>query len=242
MNPFNYENSEYSIVIPCKNEQDNIGRLLDRLRAQTAYRSDVPIIIADADSTDHTLTIIQERRELFGMNITVIKGGYPATGRNNGAAFARSKYVLFFDADILPADDYFIEQVLDLAESKQLDCVATYIKTVNGNWKDKLFWAAHNVILSMFPIFGPFATGMFMCFRLKTFRDLGGFDERIILGEDFDLSHRVKRSKFGVVNNFILNSNRRFVKMCYLKTIYMYTKVAFSKQYRLSDNKEYFEV
>jgi glycosyltransferase involved in cell wall biosynthesis len=242
MNPFNYENSEYSIVIPCKNEQDNIGRLLDRLRAQTAYRSDVPIIIADADSTDHTLIIIQERRELFGMNITVINGGYPATGRNNGAAFARSKYVLFFDADILPADDHFIEQVLGLAESKQLDCVATYIKTVNGNWKDKLFWAAHNVILSMFPVFGPFATGMFMCFRLKAFRDLGGFDERIILGEDFDLSHRVKRSKFGVVNNFILNSNRRFVKMGYLKTIYMYTKVAFSKQYRLSDNKEYFEV
>jgi glycosyltransferase involved in cell wall biosynthesis len=242
MNPFNYENSEYSIVIPCKNEQDNIGRLLDRLRAQTAYRSDVPIIIADADSTDHTLIVIQERRELFGMNITVINGGYPATGRNNGAAFARSKYVLFFDADILPADDHFIEQVLGLAESKQLDCVATYIKTVNGNWKDKLFWAAHNVILSMFPVFGPFATGMFMCFRLKAFRDLGGFDERIILGEDFDLSHRVKRSKFGVVNNFILNSNRRFVKMGYLKTIYMYTKVAFSKQYRLSDNKEYFEV
>lgn len=242
MNPYEDANNLYSIVIPCKNEQDNIGKLLDRFRTQTAYTRNVPIIIADANSTDHTLTIIQERKDLFGMNITVINGGYPATGRNNGAAFARSKYILFFDADILPADDYFIEQVLILAERKQLDCVGTYIKTVNGNWKDKLFWAAHNVILSMFPIFGPFATGMFMCFRLDAFKDLGGFDERIILGEDFDLSHRVKRSKFGVVNNFILNSNRRFVKMGYFRTIYMYTKVAFSKKCRLSDNKEYFEV
>jgi glycosyltransferase involved in cell wall biosynthesis len=233
---------DYSIVIPCKNEQDNIGKLLDHLRRQSAYRQDVPIIIADAASTDHTLTIIEEYRTVFGMNIKVVEGGYPATGRNRGAAYANSEFVLFFDADILPADDYFVEEVLSLATERELDCVGTYIKTVDGNWKDKLFWAAHNAILSMYLVFGPFTTGMFMCFRLETFRAMGGFDERIVLGEDFDLTHRVKRSKFGVVRNFILNSNRRFVKMGYLKTIYMYTRVAFSQRYRLSDNREYFEV
>lgn len=234
--------SLYSIVIPCKNEEENIGRLLEAISHQSVYTQDVPVIIADAGSTDKTLEIIDHYATEYQMNIHVVPGGYPATGRNNGAAYARSQYIFFFDADILPGSETLIEDCLKQMLSKDLDCMSAFIKSSNGGWKDALFWTIHNVILSLFYIFGPFSAGMFMCFKLEAFREMGGFNEQIILGEDFDLTHRVKRSKFGVVNNFIWNTNRRFMKMGYLKTISMYTRVAFSKTYRLQNHKEYFEV
>lgn len=234
--------SLYSIVIPCKNEEEHIGQLLEAISHQSVYTSNVPIIIADAGSTDKTLEIIDHYATVRKMNIQVVTGGYPATGRNNGAAYARSKYVFFFDADILPGTETLIEDCLKKMLDKDLDCMTAFIKASNGNWKDHLFWTIHNVILSLFYIFGPFSAGMFMCFKLQTFRVMGGFNEQIILGEDFDLTHRVKRSKFGVVNNFIWNTNRRFMKMGYIKTISMYTRVAFSRNYRLQNHKEYFEV
>jgi glycosyltransferase involved in cell wall biosynthesis len=232
----------FSIVIPCKNEEQNIGKLLQAIRKQSIYTADVQIIIADAGSTDKTLEIIDEHIHLYGMNISIIKGGYPATGRNKGASVANSTYVFFMDADILPGNDYLLEDVLNKMISGNLDLTTAYIRSLGGSWKDKLFWTAHNVILSLYWLFVPFSTGMFMCFKLDTFREMGGFDERIILGEDFDLTSRVSKKKFGVANNFIWNSNRRFMKMGYLKTIFMYTRVAFSKNYRLQDHKEYFEV
>lgn len=233
---------DFSVVIPCKNEQANIGRLLSAIREQTIYQPGTEIIIADANSTDDTLYIIDEHRAAFAMNIIVVEGGYPAAGRNRGAAYANGKYIIFMDADILPANNRFFEDVMTLALAKDLDCVASFIKAVDGDWRDRLFWNAHNVIISIYPLFGPFAAGMFMCFRKVAFHLMGGFDERIILGEDFDLTHRVPRNKFGVVRNFILNSNRRFARMGYFKTIYMYTRVAFSRDYRLSDHRSYFEV
>lgn len=232
----------FSIVIPCRNEEQNIGKLLHAIRQQTVYSPDIQIVIADAGSIDRTLEIIDENIHSFGMNIAVINGGYPAKGRNNGAAVANSRYVFFMDADILPGNECLLEDVMEKMISKDLDLGTAFIQSLGGSWKDKLFWSAHNVILSLYQLFVPFSAGMFMCFKLDVFHEMGGFDERIILGEDFDLTSRVSKKKFGVANNFIWNSNRRFLKMGYLKTISMYVRVAFSRDYRLKDHKGYFEV
>jgi|GEM_PF-510606 len=233
--------NDFTIVIPCKNEEVLIGKLLTAIRRQTIYNDQIPILIADAHSTDKTLNIIEEYRQA-GMNITVIEGGYPARGRNNGVAACNTRYVVFFDADIVPGNDTMLYDVLTLIRKKDLDCVTAYIKSQDGDWRDSLFWSAHNVILSMYKLIKPFSTGMFVCFKVEAFRRMGGFDERIILGEDYDLSSRVPKSKFGVAKNFIFTTNRRFAKMGYIHTIVMYTRVAFSKRYRLTDHREYFEV
>ena len=90
-----------SIVIPCYNEVDHIGALLDSIARQTFNLKDMPVIIADAGSVDGTLGFLEEYQQHSDLNILVIPGGLPAYGRNRGAWMTDSEYILFLDADVV---------------------------------------------------------------------------------------------------------------------------------------------
>ncbi len=86
-----------TIIIPCKNEENYIGHLLESLSQQNGIGG-VRILIADADSTDNTLQVIKLYNDV--LNIEVIKGGPVSVGRNNGAKLVTTPYMLFLDADV----------------------------------------------------------------------------------------------------------------------------------------------
>src|SRR5215831_8568995 len=96
--------SELTIVIPAKNESKLIPRLLTSLTTQDYSKmSSTRVLVADANSTDGTPEIVMSFRDR--LNVGVTKGGMPSYGRNQGAAQADSRYVLFLDADIELADN-----------------------------------------------------------------------------------------------------------------------------------------
>jgi glycosyltransferase involved in cell wall biosynthesis len=232
-----------SIVIPCKNEEKQIGITLTALTNQTVDMSMVPIYIADAGSTDSTLDIIRKFMKEGKLKITVIKGGYPPAGRNKGANCCRSKYILFLDADIEMGEETCIEKSINLALEKELDLVATYIKCKDGNQYDRIFWEKIHAFTYKYPyIVGPYAAGMFILIRRSKFHELGGFNENMLLGDDWELTHKIPRDKFGVASTFIWTTNRRFMKQGYMKTFSRYFRVAFSKDFREKDNTFYTDV
>ncbi len=77
---------ELSIIIPCKNEEAYIGKLLDCLVRQSLPDS-VEVIVSDAKSTDRTIDIINLYIGLLP-NLRIIEGGLPSVGRNLGALSA----------------------------------------------------------------------------------------------------------------------------------------------------------
>jgi glycosyltransferase involved in cell wall biosynthesis len=232
-----------SIVIPCKNEEKQIRSTLKALENQTIDMSVVPIYIADAGSTDSTLEVIQNFIEKGKLKVKVVEGGYPPTGRNKGASYCRSEYILFLDADIEMGEDTSIEKSINLAIEKDLDLVATYIKCKDGNQYDAFFWEKIHAFTYKYPyIVGPYAAGMFILIRKSKFYELGGFNEEMVLGDDWELTHKIRREKFGIANTFIWTTNRRFMKQGYLKTFSRYFRVAFSKDFREKDNKSYIDV
>ena len=228
-----------SIVIPCKNEAKYIGKTLEAIYTQTALPAYIPIIIADAGSTDATMEIISQYSGL--LNITVIDGGLPATGRNRGAAHTDTEYILFLDADVTPGEPDTISKALQLAIEKNLDLVSTHIHSTNGNFADKCFWQLHGFV-STTKIIGAFAAGMFILIKSEAFRKLGGFDERIALGEDWELTHQIATDKFSVTDSYINTTNRRFSAQGYLRTFYQYIMVATSGRYRHKGHAEYFDI
>jgi glycosyltransferase involved in cell wall biosynthesis len=229
-----------SIVMPCKNEEKQIGLTLAALQNQTVDLSRVPIYIADAGSTDSTLNIIQDFIEDGRLKIKVIEGGYPPTARNNGASYCRSEYILFLDADIEMGEDTSIEKSINLALEKDLDLVTTYIKCKDGNQYDRIFWEKIHAFTYRYPyIVGPYAAGMFILIRRSKFNELGGFNEKMVLGDDWELTHKIPRQKFGVAKTYIWTTNRRFMKHGYLNTFSRYFRVAFSKDYREKGNISY---
>src|SRR5215471_6363996 len=91
--------NELTIVIPAKNESKLIPKLLTSLTTQDYSKmSSTRVLVADANSTDGTPEIVMSFRDR--LNVSVIRGGMPSVGRNQGAAHADSTYVLFIDADI----------------------------------------------------------------------------------------------------------------------------------------------
>jgi len=228
-----------SVVIPCKNEEGYIGNTLKALRNQTVITPETPIFIADAHSTDKTLEIIQDHAQY--LNIKVIDGGIPSVGRNNGARICDSRYILFLDADMILNDEFTLEKVIVLAEQQELDLVTTYIRSLQNTWHDKVLWAAHR-FTSRTKIFGSYAAGMFIFIRREAFLQIGGFNERVCLGEDWELTHQIPPEKFSVCDTYIYTSNRRFVKQGYLRTVFQYAMVALSRSYRQKGHEEYFNV
>jgi glycosyltransferase involved in cell wall biosynthesis len=74
-----------SIIIPTKNEEQNLPVLLAALRAQTLFQrlpQEIEIIVADAHSTDAT------RALAIQAGARVVDGGMPGPGRNRGAEAA----------------------------------------------------------------------------------------------------------------------------------------------------------
>lgn len=90
-----------SVVIPARNGQANLDRLLASLRAQTYPTESVEIIVVD-DASDPPLEVpsgvelvVQPHQEGFGAG----------RARNAGAARASGELLLFLDADLLVGHD-----------------------------------------------------------------------------------------------------------------------------------------
>jgi len=113
-----------SVVIPSKNEENYILKTLNGLENQSFSMKDVPVYIADANSTDRSVEIIRTFQKGSKMDIQIVEGGYPPKGRNNGASHCKSKYILFLDADIetgeLSTIEKSVEHILAYLSKKQI--------------------------------------------------------------------------------------------------------------------------
>ena len=231
--------NELTIVIPAKNEAKLIPNLLTSLTRQDYSKMpSTRVLVADANSTDGTREIVLGFRDR--LNVEVIRGGMPSVGRNRGAARADTSYVLFLDADIELAHPSVLRRAVELAQRKELHCVTTNILCRGGNWIDKLLYAGNDFFQYLSRLHHPFATGMFMLFDTRKFRELGGFHEQVAFAEDYLLTQQVERKRFGIVRGGVYTTNRRFQKMGHARVGWLFLKTAmnyWNENYFLRDHK-----
>ena len=200
--------------------------------------SSTRVLVADANSTDGTPEIVMSFRDR--LNVSVIRGGMPSVGRNQGASLADSRYLLFLDADIELADRSLVRRCVEKAQSKGLHCVTTNVICKDGSWVDKLFYDVNDAFQYLSQLHRPFATGMFMLFDRKKFWELGGFHEQIRFAEDYRLSQQVERKRFAIVRGGVYTTNRRFKRMGHLKVGWLFLKTGmnyWNEKYFLRDHK-----
>lgn len=191
-----------TIVIPCKNEGKIIQRTLKYLLKSDEITG-VRIIVADSSNDDNTTKNI-----LKDFNVEIITGGLPSIARNNGARLVNTPYVLFLDADMFLDSPKTIQKIFKHAKENTLDLVTCKIRTDNGkyNWVYKTF----DMVQFMTKFHKPFAVGGFMLFNTKTFFELGMFDEKAKVAEDYQLSIKVNPKKFDIVDEKVYTTSRRF--------------------------------
>ncbi len=192
-----------SIIIPTKDEQKLLPRLLDSICAQTF--KDFEIIVADANSRDDTVKIAQS----YGCK--VVKGGMPGVGRNRGAAVAQGDFLVFFDADVIIPDD-FLEKAFSEFQERYLE-VAT-CSYLPDSEEYRSWFDLYNAYAKAVQHVRPCSGGAFMIMTRRIFDRIGGFDESLKLAEDHNLVKRASSiSKFRILDGVSLTlSVRRFDK------------------------------
>ena len=91
-----------SVVIPARNEEVHIYRVVRSVLGQCPAGSGIEVIVADDGSTDRTA---EEARRAGARVVEVGKdghGGNPAAARNRGASVASGNPLIFLDADCVP--------------------------------------------------------------------------------------------------------------------------------------------
>jgi glycosyltransferase involved in cell wall biosynthesis len=102
-----------TIIIPCKNERDNIYECIKLISKQTDIIG-TNIIIADNSDELESLHFLKNTKRDFQhiLNIEIIKGGFPAKARVEGSKLVKTPYILFLDADIMLQDKSIIADCL----------------------------------------------------------------------------------------------------------------------------------
>lgn len=127
-----------SVVVPVFNAAHYLPSFLDSLVRQQRQAEEV--IVVDDGSTDESLSIIYEYKDLLPLKVFQQQNTGCSVARNLGMDNAKGKYLMFLDADDILEPTLF-DRVLDEAESYELDMVlynANYF--FEGRKPDKLIY------------------------------------------------------------------------------------------------------
>ena len=202
----NYANVKYeptvSILIPAQNEDQVIGRLLQRMKELTYPKEKLQVVVIDDASLDATGKVSEEYSQQCHFIKVLHRNGHgsgkgKAAAMNAGLAISTGEIVLCFDADYLPPNDIvekLIKKFVDpevgavqgrpvvLNEPKNLLTRLVAMERMGGYRVDQ----EARGTLGLIPQFGGTVGG----FRRSIIESLGGFDEKM-LTEDTDLTFHI---------------------------------------------------
>ncbi|NSW94787.1 MAG: glycosyltransferase [Bacteroidales bacterium] len=174
-----------SVLIPARNEEKNIGQILDDILNQD-YR-DIEIIVFNDQSDDRTAEIVRGYSEKYKIVSLVNSPGLPDgwLGKNfacHSLSFrASGKYLLFIDADVRISDNA-IGRAVCFAEKHGLNLISLFPLQKIITVGEKITVPNMNYILvSLLPLFLvrklifpslAAANGQFMFFSGKEYREI----------------------------------------------------------------------
>lgn len=194
---------EISIIIPAKNEAENIAHCLDAIYSQETSFS-FEIIVIDSGSTDTTLDIIKTYPSVKLVQINPGEFGHGKT-RNLGAEMAKGDYIVFLNADAAPLNSHWLTYLVEpLLENQKLagvfsrhipkeDCFLYMMRDLQTSMPDK-------------PILRTKAGKMdfLLCSTVsaavpkETWKQFP-FDNNIIIAEDQDWAKKVLKKGYAIL-------------------------------------------
>lgn len=168
-----------SVVVPTKNSERTLRRCLKSIQSQDYTK--IEVIVVDNFSSDSTPQIAEKFASHF-----YSKGPERCTQRNYGVSSAKGQYVAIIDSDM-----YLSKQVISQALKKLAnpDVAGVTVPEVSIGVG---FWSKCKSLERSFYVDQPFMQAA-RIFRKEDYQKVGGYDETLISGEDWDLSQRIEK-------------------------------------------------
>ncbi|MBI5215948.1 MAG: glycosyltransferase [Ignavibacteriae bacterium] len=210
-----------SIIIPTLSEERVLEKTLSQFTPQLRERFQLEIIVSDGGSTDRTLEIAHQNADKV-IDSNEVTPQTIAMGRNLGATISEGDILMFIDADVMIENiEHFFQTLHQTLEKRNAIAVTCNVRVYHQEETlvDKVFHQFYNKYFYLLNIIG-IGMGRGECQIIKKiyFERVGGFNEQMVAGEDFDIFTRLK--KFGnVIFEHALTvreSPRRYRKFGYL--------------------------
>lgn len=186
----NAKRPRLSVVIPCLNEEDYIGKLLDDLVNQMSI-SDLEVIVVDSSSEDNTVKVAEKFADKLPLTILKLKKRGVSRARNAGATTAKGEWLFFFDADVR-IDPGYLKMVYEYLESHEVDFGTSKYGTHSWHPFDQLFfWGWSHGFQYSYEKGDYLMNGSTIFIKRSLHRQIGGFNEEMEIGEDIDYAKRL---------------------------------------------------
>jgi cellulose synthase/poly-beta-1,6-N-acetylglucosamine synthase-like glycosyltransferase len=196
----------FSIIVPVKNEEKVITRLLNSLTSLNYPEEKTEIVVVEDGSSDRTFEMCKDFAKM-NANVKILHRNFSdgkPSALNYGIKHSKGEIVAIFDADNIP-DSNTLGLVSRYFEDS--DVAAVQGKTLSINSKENMltqFISYESAVYSEVYLRGKDVLGLFVHLtgscqfvRRSILSNLEGFDENV-LSEDVELSARLTENNFKI--------------------------------------------
>jgi glycosyltransferase involved in cell wall biosynthesis len=204
--PLDASRARVSVLVPVRNEVQNICLTLDCVLAQTIPPHRMEILVLDGRSEDGTRQVV-EQYERTVSNLRLVDNPcrtIPA-GMNLGIAQSLGDVIVRVDGRCSIAPDYVERCVEVLASTRTANvggavraegvgavgqAIATAMRSRIGVGNSRYHYLEHEELVD---------TVYMGAFRREVLEELGGYDEDMVCNEDDELNFRIREAGYGVL-------------------------------------------
>jgi glycosyltransferase involved in cell wall biosynthesis len=200
-----------SVIVPTKNSALTLQKCLENIRQQTATK--LEIIVVDNFSSDKTPEIAKRFADyLYQL------GPERSAQRNFGVKKSKGEYVAIIDSDMYLTPTVINDCVKAMSKNNMAGVIVPEESIGEGFWaKCKSFERSFYVGVSYME------AARF--FKKRDYLLAGGYNEKMVSGEDWDLSQRMSQSHpLGRVNSYIHHDEGHISLFKTIKKKYYYAK------------------
>lgn len=189
-----------SVIIPTYNEEAHIKTTIQRLWKHDEVNLVKEIFIADGGSTDNTIDIAK----IEGVKVIQCPKGR-AVQMNRGALHANQSILYFLHADSIPPEKFSSA----ISEAYQRGAVSGCFR-LSFDY-DHWFLKAH-CWFTRFDVNAVRFGDQSLFVSRDIFKKCGGFREDLLMMEDQEIIHRIKKyGAFKVMNDYVTTSARKYL-------------------------------
>ena len=185
--------------MPLYNEQAFIARSLTAVLGQDYPRDRLEVIVADGMCDDDTLAVIRSLPDAARVQIVCNPNRVQSAGLNRAIERAKGEIIVRVDGHTIIAPDY-VRQCVRALEETEAQNVGGAMNPIGTTPMGKAIAAASRCAFAVPSAYHISKTAQYTdtvymgAWRRSCLEQLGGFDERFAINEDYELNYRLRQA------------------------------------------------